>query len=201
MEEIFARIYAQHGWGSLETPSGSGSTISNTGAIRAELPFVVREFGIQSVLDIPCGDFHWMKEIALDEYIGADIVGTLVDANVRKYGTPTTRFCRLDITQDELPEVDLVFCRDCLVHFSFDDISRALHIIKKSKSCYLMTTTFTSVEMNQEIQTGDWRPLNLQKAPLNFPEPIRLMKENRIWDGSEWSDKSLGLWRIEDLPD
>lgn len=37
---------------------------------------MLKKYSIKSILDIPCGDFSWMKKIELDgiEYIGADIV-------------------------------------------------------------------------------------------------------------------------------
>lgn len=38
------------------------------------------KYGVRSVLDIPCGDFFWFKEIKLDldSYIGGDIVAPLI---------------------------------------------------------------------------------------------------------------------------
>ena len=39
------------------------------------------------MLDIPCGDFYWMKEVDLKdiEYIGADIVDELIKKNNDKF--------------------------------------------------------------------------------------------------------------------
>ena len=41
---------------------------------------------VRSILDAPCGDFYWMKEVALCDidYIGADIVEEIIarDRNV-----------------------------------------------------------------------------------------------------------------------
>ncbi len=202
MEEVFKQIYHKNSWGSQETPSGDGSTLFNTSAIREELPLLSSELKIQSVLDIPCGDFHWMQEVAatIKEYHGADIVRELVELNRMKYGSEQRTFLQLDITNDNLPKVDLILCRDCFVHFSFNHIFEALDNILRSSSTYLLATTFTDIEENIDIVTGDWRPINLQQSPFHFPEPLRLIKEHRIWDGGECSDKALGLWRISDLP-
>jgi hypothetical protein len=39
------------------------------------------------LLDIPCGDFNWMKLLNLGvDYIGADIVGELIAENRRRFG-------------------------------------------------------------------------------------------------------------------
>jgi hypothetical protein len=43
--------------------------------------------------------------------------------------------------------------------------------------------------------------LNLQLPPFNFPAPLRLIEENCTEDGGKYADKSLGLWRLSDLPD
>lgn len=201
MKEIFTRIYQHNGWGNSETTSGSGSSIFNTVAIRRELPFVIKELGVRSMIDVPCGDHHWMREVTLDidEYIGADIVPELVERNSRTSGSERKRFCHLDVTRDALPRVDLIFCRDCFVHFSFADIRRSLQTMRQSRSIYLMTTTFTGIEENYDIDTGDWRPLNLQRRLFQFPAPLLIVREHGIWDGGEDSDKCMGVWNINDL--
>ena len=202
MEEIFTHIYEHDCWGDSETASGFGSNTFNTVAIRRELPIVLRNLGIRSMLDVPCGDHHWIQELKLDieEYIGADIVGELVRRNAQTFANAQKRFYQLDITRDPIPRVDLIFCRDCLVHFSFADISLALHNMRRSGSLYLMTTTFTSVGDNVDIQTGDWRQINLQLPPFDFPEPLLLICEHGIGDGGEDYNKCMGVWKLSDLP-
>ena len=71
---------------------------------------------------------------------------------------------------------------------------------KKSKSTYLLTTTFKKQSVNYDIVTGDWRPINLLKKPFNFPKPIMVIEENSPKGyKKEWRGKSLSLWRISDL--
>jgi len=76
IEKIFTDIYDENRWGDKESRSGPGSTLAQTEAIRSKLPEILEEFHIHSILDIPCGDFNWIKEVNLDSisYIGADIV-------------------------------------------------------------------------------------------------------------------------------
>jgi hypothetical protein len=93
--------------------------------------------------------------------------------------------------------VDLIFCRDCLVHFSHRLLRKAVNNIKRSQSRYLLTTTFPGRLTNAGIVTGHWQPLNLCAPPFNFPHPIRLLDEGHP---APYQDKSLGLWRIDDLP-
>jgi hypothetical protein len=164
--------------------------------IRAALPAVIRQFEIRSMLDIPCGDFHWMKEVDLgiEFYIGADIVKKLVAKNKKRFTADSRIFAHLDVLRDALPKVDLIFCRDCLVHFSFSDIWRALNNIVDSGSKYLMTTTFTLEKQNRDVPTGGWRRLNLCGAPFDLPPPALLINEN--CPIPKHPDKSLALWPI-----
>src|SRR5688500_8680654 len=69
-QEIFEQIYVSNAWGSSESLSGVGSELESTRAIREELPRLWLQYGTHSLVDAPCGDFHWMKEIVhcLDEY-------------------------------------------------------------------------------------------------------------------------------------
>ncbi len=103
--------------------------------------------------------------------------------------------------KDELPEVDLIFCRDCLVHFSHSDIFKALTNIRRSGAIYLLTTTFSGRKENHDINTGEWRVLNFEAAPFHFPPPLRLLVENCTQQNSKgaYKDKSLGLWKISDF--
>ena len=62
-------------------------------------------------------------------------------------------------------------------------------------------TTFLDAETNRDIADGDWRALNLQRAPLDFPDPVALINEGCREANNDYADKSLGLRRIDDLPD
>jgi hypothetical protein len=150
-------------------------------------------------LDLACGDFNWMRLLPLDiDYIGADIVASLVTDNQRRYGSERRWFLRLDLLAAKLPRADLVLCRDCLVHFSYRDVFRALGNIKRSGSGYLLTTTFTGRTVNNDILTGHWRALNLQRAPFDLPAPEWLLNEQ--CPQQQYRDKHLGLWPVVDLP-
>ena len=180
MQAVFTAFYRKNIWFNAESRSGPGSTLSITEPIRAELPALLKELGVRRLLDIPCGDFHWMEGLRLeiDSYIGADIVSDMVDINARRHGSDVRHFRRLDITCDELPRADLVLCRDCLVHLPEEYVWRALEHIKRSGPTYLLTTTFPSRDRNTDIAfPGQWRPLNLQIAPYGFPAPLRLIDE------------------------
>src|SRR5262245_8322439 len=92
--QIFERIYDKNLWGDPESAAGVGSGTAATDSIRLALPDVFARFGIRSLLDAPCGDFHWMKHVAgsLNRYVGVDIVRDLIDRNERLYATDRIRF-------------------------------------------------------------------------------------------------------------
>lgn len=197
----FTTIYRENRWKDTDSRSGPGSNLAQTAAIREAIPLLVQGLRCQSLLDIPCGDFHWMSEIEWDiEYIGADIVAGLIQENQRMYGRANRNFIQLNIISDQLPQVDLIFCRDCLVHLSNAHILDTIKNIKSSGSTYLLTTTFTNRSSNDNIETGDWRPINLQRPPFNFPPPLQLIDEKCTEANGAFSDKALGLWRMNDLP-
>jgi hypothetical protein len=201
METIFTNILQFFSQAGHESSSGPGSSVLQTRQIRQQLPRVIKDLGVRTLLDAPCGDFNWMSHVKLGvrEYIGIDVVPQLVARNNENFGGPHRRFVRLDLTQESLPAADLILCRDCLVHFSYEHIFQALHNLKQSGSRYLLTTTFVWESSNREIVTGDWRPLNLQLYPFDLPQPLTIIDEKCTEYKGRYADKSLGLWKIDDL--
>jgi hypothetical protein len=202
---VFESIYEQNLWGDPESKSGTGSNLVQTAIIRKEIPNIVKQFGIKSMLDAPCGDYYWMKEIKEQlikygvKYTGADIVPAIVKDNNARYSNALTIFIQLDIINNVPPKVDLIFSRDCLVHLSYQDIYDALRQFKKSGSVYLLTTTFTGNRLNKNIHTGDWRPLNLLAPPFSFPKSLLVINENCTEDNGIYADKSIGLWKLKTI--
>jgi hypothetical protein len=203
LSQRFERIFRTNLWGAPDSRSGLGSELDATAGLRASLPAFLANHQAASLLDVPCGDFGWLSTLELSlPYIGGDIVPAIVDANVRRFGGPGTnrRFVTLDLTRDPLPHADVVLCRDCLVHLSFANITRALANVRRSGARYLLTTTFMDHQDNVDIEDGDWRILNLQRAPFHLPDPVDVLIEGcREGDGA-YADKALGLWDVRSLP-
>lgn len=130
------------------------------------------------------------------KYIGIDIVKEIIQKN-QKFETENIVFRHGNLLTDELPTVDLILCRDCFIHFSFDDIYRALENICKSGSKFFLTNTYTDRIENRDIITGRGRVLNLEIEPFNFPKPLRIIVEDYTLQDRKYTDKSLGLWKIE----
>ena len=195
-QQIFTEFYKTNHWGDKQSISGTGSNFEQTKRLIEVLPML---FDGKTVLDLPCGDFFWMKEVIyfcnIAEYVGADIVVELINNNNEKY---TQGFIYLDILTSELPKVNLIFCRDCLVHFPFEEIKTALRNMKDSGSQWLLTTSFPG-RVNVDIKMGEWRPINLQAEPFNLPAPLIIIPEGCTENGGAFSDKSICLWNLQKL--
>lgn len=172
MKEIFEDIIKNNRW--KKHPCGPGSTLNYTENLRLNLGNFLEKYNIKSMIDAPCGDYSWMNTTSLpsiQKYIGADIVEFLVSANQEKY--PSVEFSVLDLTCDTIPEVDLLFCRDCLLHLSFSDIDKVFKNISQSNIKYVLTSNwFADAENNRDIQTGAARYVNFLESPFNFAQPI-----------------------------
>jgi hypothetical protein len=199
LSDRFERIVRTNLWGADSSRSGLGSQLDTTAGLRERLPTFLHEHGVESLLDVPCGDFTWLSTLVLPmPYIGADIVQALVHENERRFGGSGSnrQFVQLDLTRDALPRADLVLCRDCLVHLSFANIRRALDNIRASGARLLLTTTFLEHDSNADIEDGDWRMLNLQQAPFSLPPPVDVLIEGCVEGDGGYADKALGLWEL-----
>lgn len=202
-QDIFTFYYRENFWEGKESVSGPGSDYEQTKYLIPELQKLLNNLNIKSILDVPCGDFNWMKRLDLSdiEYIGGDIVIDLIKNNNRIYRKNNISFEVIDIVNDKLPKVDLIMVRDCFVHLPNDNIIKALQNIKNSGSKYLLTTNFMwqAEKNNNDINVGEWRRLNLQQKPFNFPFPKNVIIEGNIQSNDR--DKTMSLWEVKDIPE
>ena len=202
VRQKFSDIYRHNVFGGAESRSGGGSSMEQTEAVRKEMPSLLRELAVKTLIDAPCGDFFWMQhiELGVERYIGIDIVEELIARDQQEFGNETRQFLCLNIIEDPLPQADLIFCRDCLVHLNFVQAKKALRNFKRSRAKYLLTTTFTARERNVDLVGKDiWRTLNLELPPFNLPKPLKLLNERCTEGDGAYGDKCLGLWQLQDL--
>jgi len=200
-EDRFSRIYERNYWKGGDSASGSGSSIEYTTNLRSQLPELFGRFSIQSVLDAPCGDFNWMKEVVSTtpiNYIGGDIVKPLIQQLDETFSSERVKFMHLDITKDSLPQTDLMICRDCLFHLSFADTRSMLENFVLSDIPYLLTTTHTNDGsfQNHDIVTGDYRLIDLYSEPYNFSRTPLMIIDDWVPPGSE---RTMCLWSRDQI--
>ena len=130
-QDIFSKYAQSNKWGDKDSVSGKGSNLETTSELRQKLPEFLKELGVQSLVDVPCGDFFWMAQVDLGEieYLGGDIVPSLIESNRKKHSNRSRRFEVVDLITGPVPKGDVLFVRDCLVHLSNEHIAQALLIL------------------------------------------------------------------------
>lgn len=202
-ESIFSDIVLNNKWANSETPCGPGSTMNYTENLRKNFPTLLNKFNIQSMFDGPCGDFNWMQNVLKEpslqnfKYIGGDIVKPMIEQNNIKYSNENIKFIHVDITKDPLPKVDMMMCRDCLAHLSFENITKLLNNFVDSNISYFFATSYTyEGVINHDIQTGGYRGTNLFLPPFNFPKDILYQIVDFV---NPWPPRNMMLWSREQI--
>ena len=188
--------------------SGNGSLPEQTAELIKNIPHIIKCYNITTLLDVPCGDFEYMKYIysKIPNYIGGDISENVINRNRSIY--PDIDFRIINLKDDPLPQCDCILIRDLFVHLTYKEIKQCVQNIKKHNIKYILTTTFTLTGIIREPNRTDivispeyvfWQPINLQLAPLNFPKPLYLLNEKCTEAHNNFKDKSLGLWLVSSI--
>lgn len=129
-EEVFTEIYEQNRWGGRPGEFYSGADSGDPPSVQAWVSAVTESASREGFLgcafvDLGCGDFRVARHLLplCSRYVGVDLVASLIDRNEREFGNETTRFTRLDIVSDALPEGDVCFVRHVLQHLSNEQIA------------------------------------------------------------------------------
>lgn len=110
------------------------------------------------------------------KYIGSDLVNNILIKN--RVNFPKYKFIKFDILRDKLPKVQLLYIRDCLFPFSFEDIHKSLNNFCNSKIKFLLFTSHNSLILkNYDIVTSDFRYLDFSKKSFYFKNEISKIKD------------------------
>lgn len=132
-KDIFSSIYRENKWGINSDPasrffSGDGSHKEHivTSYVKAISAFVNSLSYKPNALDLGCGDFNIGNQLRylFNNYIACDIVDDLILYNKSKYFNCNVDFQVLNLVEDKLPSVDIIFIRQVLQHLSNSDISK-----------------------------------------------------------------------------
>ena len=191
------KAYGSRAWVSnrgQHSLSGLGSELAATRTVVEGLPELLAAVGCTRLLDIGCGDWNWMREVRLPcDYIGIDIVPEVIEAN-RRYERGGVEFLVLDAIEGPLPTADVVLCREVLFHLSFQDGKTVLANIRTAGK-WLLATSDTRIWFSSDVATGDFRRINLERAPYRLPRPRAVINDESVCRG-----RVLALWATADVP-
>ena len=193
--------------------AGSGSNLgTNTAASLAFLREAIAEHGIQTVVDVPCGDVNFQTTTwemdSLRAYVGLDIIPRLIALNSARLGFHSNKiFASWDAAQCTLPQLllsdgeqpqrlpaDLVHMRYVLQHLTLDRALQSIINVVESGAKYLIATTYParrrkgqSTYDNPNIQLGKETHFftnDLDQPPFSLPPPIKCMAQPQANDES-----------------
>lgn len=147
--EYFSIVYRDNCWNGQASRSGPGSEGDFATQKIKLLREVLSSFSITSILDLGCGDCHWMKELARSapRYHGVDVVESLIQQNQKEFGNAQVTFQCLDIADRAqqprllLKEVDLLICLDVFGHLLTQEVDSLLSFILHGLKARLFLVT------------------------------------------------------------
>jgi SAM-dependent methyltransferase len=200
VEARFERIYAEGAWVTEEgvPSSGDGSTLSAAANVRRFLPFLLEALAAKTVVDIGCGDLTWMADLlatASFAYVGCDAAESVLLANKQRTNPSHATFLCMDACVDPLPHADVYLCREVLFHLSFREAFRLLeNVATSADDGFLLVTTDPSMMFNADVETGDFRHLNLRRRPFGFGPPVLAVADNAVRP-----ERTLAVWPLNEL--
>ena len=182
---IFTSIYKSAHWNQGESKllkkfisvSGHGSNLNTKQFYNLITNFTnaLDIHKIKSILDMPCGDALWIKEIFQKkniDYLGIDIVENLIKSNKELYENDKIKFLNRDIIDFSTEKkFDLVFMRDFFIHINNSDIKKIISNLTKMNIKYFAFTNY-EIKKNIDVITGKHRKVNMQLEPFNLGKPI-----------------------------
>ncbi|MDI9847739.1 methyltransferase domain-containing protein [Rhodoblastus sp. 17X3] len=174
MNERFSEIYEKNEWG---YGSGVGSLPLNNVEYLRFLKVFLNRNKIGSVIDFGCGDWQFSRFIDWEgaKYTGFDTVAKLIERNQATFSSEDVAF-RIFKPGDDLPEADLILCKDVFQHLSNSLIRQYLDLFKARAKFLLITNDEWPAEnqTNFDIQDGGWRPIRLDLSPFYEVAPVIL---------------------------
>ena len=163
-----------------ESLCGAGSWKAQAGDARDFIQGAINKYRFETILDLGCGDWNWMEEIDFKgaQYLGIDCDDQMIQDNSSKYGSDQIKFQVGDIFSIELPEADLVICRDVLFHVRQELSSSLIEKLKTRNRLFFISTSFNQQTTNHEprpyCKIEDWGfyRINLLQDPFNLQEKL-----------------------------
>lgn len=170
-----------------ESLCGGGSWKAQAGDARVFIQEKINEHKYETILDLGCGDWNWMQEIDFQgaNYLGVDADAEMIYNNSVKYAFNGIAFKYADIFSMDIPEVDLVICRDVLFHVRLELGLSLINKLKERSRLHFISTSFNQTGKNQDprpyCKIEDWGfyRINLLEDPFNLKKNLVDSREEK----------------------
>jgi len=157
-----------------ESLCGGGSWKKNAIDAKEFIQEKIDLYDYETILDLGCGDWNWMNEIDFRgaQYLGVDCDAEMIYDNLVNYGKNGISFKVSDIFSMDLPEADLVICRDVLFHVRLELGCSLVEKLLNRSRLHFISTSFNQQKENQDprpyTKIKDWGfyRINLMKDPF-----------------------------------
>ncbi len=196
--------FVKRRFGTPETFCGHGSYRINAIDAKKFINNIIFNYCIESMLDIGCGDLNWIDidfitkgEFGVN-YTGYDFDEGFIKQNKKRF--PRCLFKQKDVRLlTELPKVDLILCRDLLLHLETIHIESLLNVFLHSGSRWLITNNYC-IDKNKNLNSSmkysrrkrKSRTINLNLEPYNWPKSKKQIAEIKCAD-----NRYLCLWDLD----
>ncbi len=162
-ERVFTDIYERQVWGG---GSGGGSNPEYLGEYIALVESLLKPSPF-FVLDIGCGVGWIAKSINWGdcEYLGIDVVESVVEQAWENTGRGKLDFLSIDATSHPLPTANLVLMKEVTQHL---DIATVHRLLKNVSHCGAVLHTSIVGPYNHEIPMGQTAARDLGWAPFKL---------------------------------
>jgi hypothetical protein len=165
---VFDEIYKNDSW------SGGSGPGSDASANQPYMRFVekfIRKERISRVVDVGCGDWQFSRLMNWydADYEGFDVAESVISNNQVAFGGGRISFRSYSGDFTELPQADLLICKDVLQHLSNSKVCQFVDILPKFKFALITNCVDPKLKApnNDEIRDGDFRYLDLRDAPFH----------------------------------
>ena len=200
-QEIFSKIYDTAYWGN---GSGDGSDPKKVKVYINLIEDFIKKNNVKSIVDFGCGDWQFSNLINFNdaEYLGIDLVDSVIDSNNRKYSKKNIKFSRFKAYR-EIPKADLLLVKDVLQHLPREEVKKIIDQLFINYKFVIVTNCISPFNKlgnliinyfsnkgiyNRKIKFGEFTYFDIRKYPYNLNGKCLL-----TWKYSKKKKKGISL--------
>jgi Methyltransferase domain len=184
-EQVFTEIYLNSRWGGRPGTFCSGDGSHETSIVAPYVAAVTAELvrigaASMTAIDLGCGDYSVGRQLSpfCGQYIGVDIVKSLVAHNQAAFGVHNVSFHHANIIDDAIPDGDVCFVRQVLQHLSNEQIAAVLPKLNKFRRCFItehhpspnrLRLANQDKSHGENIRVSSGSGIFLDQPPFNIP--------------------------------